>query len=158
MKKLIGNTLLKTSFSCYEQRSRIVGNPKSPCQHAAIIRVKCMMGLLNIYGSSKMWCGEKLSSKKADITNIEPTIFFIIVEQKINPSYVEFSIRGTLWSWIPSFTRVDYFRCRWVMPPVQLPKNWTADNSSILQAYWISASFSVSGLLTPLNWHKGWHS
>lgn len=42
-----------------------------------------------------MWCGEKLSSKKADITNIEPTIFFIIVEQKINPSYVEFSIRGT---------------------------------------------------------------
>ena len=41
-----------------------------------------------------MWCGEKLSSKKADITNIEPTIFFI-VEQKINPSYVEFSIRGT---------------------------------------------------------------
>ena len=23
-----------------------------------------------------MWCGEKLSSKKADITNIEPTIFF----------------------------------------------------------------------------------
>ena len=42
-----------------------------------------------------MWCGEKLSSKKADITNIEPTFFFI-VEQKINPSYVEFSIRGTL--------------------------------------------------------------
>lgn len=50
MKKLIGSTLLKTSFSCYEQRSRIVRNPKSPCQHAAIIRVKCMMGLLNIYG------------------------------------------------------------------------------------------------------------
>ena len=76
MKKLIRSTLLKTSFSCYEQRSRIVCNPKSPCQHAAIIRVKCMMGLLNIYGSSKTWCGEKVSSKKADITNIEPTVFF----------------------------------------------------------------------------------
>lgn len=35
-----------------------------------------MMGLLNIYGSSKMWRGGKVSLKKADITNIEPTVFF----------------------------------------------------------------------------------
>lgn len=57
-------------LACYEQRSRIVGNPKSPCRLVAIIRVKCMMGLLNLRAHRIS------SSKKADITNIEPTIFY----------------------------------------------------------------------------------
>ena len=65
---------------------------------------------------------KRCPQKKQILLILNPPFFFIL-KQKIHPSYVKFSIRGTLWSWIPSFTRVDYFRCCWVMPPVKLPKN-----------------------------------